>query len=94
MKASDVLSLDLDGFYNLEFRAATNVFMNKEPSLKNIHKNKNSGGKFIYSSFQEVVLLDWVRLLFCSIIGALAFSLVIVLPSVDIPTVLASPELI
>ena len=47
MKASDVLSLNLDGFYNLEFRDATNVFVNKELSLKNMHKNKNSGGKFI-----------------------------------------------
>ena len=36
MKASDVLSLNLDGFYNL----ATNVFMNKELSLKNMDKNK------------------------------------------------------
>ena len=60
--------------------------MNKELSLKNMDKNKNSGGKFIQSIFQEVVLPDWVRLLFCSIIGALAFPLVIVLSAVDIPT--------
>jgi hypothetical protein len=43
-QASNVLSLDFGGFCDLDL-TASNVFMNKELSLKNMDKNKNGGRK-------------------------------------------------